>query len=124
MSSSDGGTETTPAPEATLYCWRCDDVSRAVLPWPHWNKIWWAWCAMIVVITVCSPIMGADYFCMIPTMMGIIVAGGPIYRYAHEKPSCSVCSAILDPSRKHGTGVRTKRKGVAPETETVEGAVS
>jgi hypothetical protein len=60
--------------------------------------------------------MGSDYFCMIPTMMGIIVAGGPIYRYAHEKPTCSVCSAELDPSRRAGTGVRPKSKRSKSET--------
>ncbi|GAB4197419.1 MAG: hypothetical protein OHK0013_05580 [Sandaracinaceae bacterium] len=93
---------------SALYCWRCDDLVRAVRPWPHWRKVWIAWCAAIGVIAILSPIMGADYFCMIPTMMGIIVAGGPIYRYATEKPTCSVCSAEIDPTRAHGTGVRVR----------------
>lgn len=107
MSSSGEGERVSAT---TMYCWRCDDVVRPVLPWPHWSKVWIAWCCMIGVITILSPIMGADYFCMIPTMMGIIVAGGPIYRYKREPASCSVCSAQLDPSRKSGTGVRPKQR--------------
>lgn len=103
--------------EAPMYCWRCDDTVRAVTPWAHWSKVWWIWCGAIVVIALLSPIMGADYVCMIPTMMAIIVAGGPIYRYRAERPSCSVCSAELDPGRKHGTGVRAKR-GARTEPET------
>ncbi|MBN8610431.1 MAG: hypothetical protein J0L92_07605 [Deltaproteobacteria bacterium] len=114
MSSSEDGPQ---APTPTMYCWRCDDVIRPVMPWPHWSKVWWAWCGMIVVITIVSPVMGSDYFCMIPTMMGIIVAGGPIYRFAHEKPTCSVCSAELDPSRRAGTGVRPKSKRSKTETQ-------
>jgi hypothetical protein len=72
--------------------------------------VWFAWCATIGVITLLSPIMGADYFCLIPTMMGIIVAGGPIYRYATEKPTCSVCSAELDPTGARGTGIRARKE--------------
>jgi hypothetical protein len=108
MSSADDGPRETAT--STMYCWRCDDVVRPVMPWPHWGKIWIVWCCAIGVITILSPIMGADYFCMIPTMMGIIVAGGPIYRYKREPASCGVCSAQLDPSRRSGTGVRPKRR--------------
>lgn len=99
----------------TVYCWRCDDVVRPILPWPHWRKVWFTWCGAIGVLTVVSPVMSSDYCVMIPTMMGIIVAGGPIYRYSREKPICTVCSAELDPSRKHGTGVRAKRAREASE---------
>lgn len=108
-------TEAAKNASSPLYCWRCDDLVRAVRPWPHWRKVWIAWCVMIGVLTILSPVMGADYFCMIPTMMGIIVAGGPIYRYATEKPTCSVCSAEIDPTRGHGTGVRARRE--APPAE-------
>jgi hypothetical protein len=105
-------------PSSSLYCWRCDDLVRPVRPWPHWHKIKMVWWAMIGLITILSPIMGADYFCMIPTMMGIIVAGGPIYRYAAEPATCSVCSAELDPSRAQGTGVRARsRKPKAAEAD-------
>ena len=89
----------------TMYCWRCDDVVRPVVPWRHWRKLWLLWCGVISVLAVFSPILGADAFCMIPTMMGIIVAGGPLYRYKSKPPSCGVCSALLDPSRRSGTGL-------------------
>lgn len=95
--------------ETTLHCWRCDDLVNPIVPWPHWRKIWWVWCGVIGLLVPLSPVMGADYFCMIPTMMAIIVAGGPIYRYMNEKPTCSVCSAVLDPTRSDGTGVRPRR---------------
>lgn len=103
------------ARRALLDCWRCDDVVEARCPWPHWRKVWLAWCGAILVLAVLSPIMGADQCVMIPTMMGIIVAGGPIYRYSRERPICTVCSAELDPTRRQGTGVRVKtvRRGEA-----------
>ncbi len=92
------GDSSRGASGTTMHCWRCDDAVRAIRPWPHWRKVWFGWCGVIGVMTCVSPVMSSDYGVMIPTMMGIIVAGGPIYRYAHELPSCSVCSAILDPA--------------------------
>ncbi len=102
------------APEPAMYCWRCDDVVRPVLPWPHWRKVWIGWICTIGLITVLFPVMASDFCVMIPTMMAIIVAGGPIYRYASQLPSCSVCSAVLDPARARGTGVRSKGQPSPP----------
>lgn len=121
MGSADGSES---ASRGSMYCWRCDDAVRAIRPWDHWNKIWIVWCCVIGGMTLIFPVMSSDYCVMIPTMMGIIVAGGPIYRYAHEQPSCSVCSAILDPARKHGTGVRAKNKTTSPEGEAHEGPIT
>lgn len=108
MTASD---DVLPVPErieGALYCWRCDDVVRAIHPWPHWKKVRGVWYASMAGLCVIFPMASSDYCVMIPTMMGIIVAGGPIHRYAAEKPTCSVCSAELDPTRTHGTGVRRR----------------
>ena len=90
------------------YCWRCDDVVEIQEPWPHWQKVKIEWFCVIGVITFAFPIMASDYCMMIPTMMAIIIAGSPIFRYASELPSCCTCSAVLDPKRHAGTGVRAK----------------
>ena len=121
MGSAEGSES---ASRGSMYCWRCDDVVRAICPWPHWNKVWIAWCCVIGGMVFVFPVMSSDYCVMIPTMMGIIVAGGPIYRYAHEHPSCTVCSAVLDPSRKHGTGVRSKNKAPPPNDGALEGPIT
>jgi hypothetical protein len=55
------------------------------------------------------PILSSDFCVMIPSMMAIIIAGSPIFRYASELPSCCTCSAVLDPKRHAGTGVRAKQ---------------
>lgn len=121
MGSADGN---EGASGSAMYCWRCDDVVRAIRPWPHWNKVWIGWCCTMGGMTFLTPVMSSDYCVMIPTMMGIIVAGGPIYRYARELPSCSVCSALLDPARKDGTGVRARTKARADTGGALEGPIT
>lgn len=91
------------------YCWRCDDITEARVPWPHWRTVKIGWFATIAVMTLGFPMLSSDFCVMIPSMMAIIIAGSPIFRYAKELPSCCTCSAVLDPKRHAGTGVRAKQ---------------
>lgn len=93
--------------EARLYCRRCDDAVPYVAPWEGWRYAWWAWVGMMGVLVLAFPIMASDYCVMIPTMMGIIVAGGPLYRLRHERPTCAICSLELD-RRGGGTAIRPR----------------
>ncbi len=91
------------------YCWRCDDVVETRAPWPHWQKVKIGWFATVGTMMLGFPILSSDFCVMIPSMMAIIIAGSPIFRYASELPSCCTCSAVLDPKRHAGTGVRAKQ---------------
>ena len=81
------------------YCWRCNDVMEVRGPWPHWQKVKIAWFATIGIMLLGFPMLSSDFCVAIPSMMAIIIAGSPIFRYASEKPSCCTCSAVLDPKR-------------------------
>jgi len=91
------------------YCWRCDEVMEVRAPWPHWQKVKIGWFTTIAVMMLVFPILSSDFCVAIPSMMAIIIAGSPIFRYASEKPSCCTCSAVIDPKRHAVTGAREKQ---------------
>jgi len=41
------------------------------------------------------PFMAADYVCMMPTLMMVMFAAGPIFHFAGEKPTCRRCRLEL-----------------------------
>jgi hypothetical protein len=94
--------------EPRMYCRRCDDVVYAVVPWGGWGRLKIAWWAVVVLLVVFAPILGADFFCMIPSSFAFVFAGGTLYRLAAEKPICRNCSLPLDPGRAAGTGVHRR----------------
>lgn len=91
-----------------MYCRRCDDVVSAIVPWSGWKRLKVAWWVGVVALLVLSPILGADYFCMIPSSFAFVFAGGTLYRLAAEQPICRYCSLPLDPGRAAGTGVHRR----------------
>lgn len=78
-----------------MYCRRCDDVVRAIVPWVGWKRLKVAWWVGVLALLPLSPILGADYFCMIPSAFGFVFAGGTLFRLAAETPICSRCSLPL-----------------------------
>lgn len=91
-----------------MYCPRCDDVVSAIVPWHGWARLRIVWWGGVLVLLVLSPILGADYFCMIPSAFAFVFAGGTLNRLASEKPICRVCSLPLEPGRAAGTGIRPR----------------
>lgn len=92
----------------TMYCRRCDDAVEFIAPWGGWKTarvVWWVCVGLLLVL---SPILGADYFCMIPSAFAFVFAGGTLQRLATEKAVCRVCSLPLDPGKAAGTGVRAR----------------
>ena len=41
------------------------------------------------------PFMSADYVCMIPTLMMVMFASGPLFHLAGQRPTCRVCRLEL-----------------------------
>lgn len=91
-----------------MYCRRCDDVVSAIVPWSGWNKLRIVWWAVVALLLVLSPILGADFCVMIPGSFAIVFAGGTLHRLAQEKPICRTCSLPLDPGQAAGTGVHRR----------------
>lgn len=82
--------------DGVLPCKRCRRDVPAILPWPGWQVARYGWYATIGVMLFAFPVMAADYCVMIPTMMGIILAGSTVHAYAKQKPVCKLCSLELD----------------------------
>lgn len=83
-----------------LYCRRCASEVPALLPWRGWNYVRYGWYGTIAVMLTVSPIMAADYCIMIPTMMGIILAGSTVHWISAQKPVCQICSLDLELPKK------------------------
>lgn len=80
---------------ATLYCWRCDSPRRVILPWAPGRYVLRLWGASFAATVLFFPIIASDFCVMLPSMMAILVAAGPAYRLARERPICSHCSAQI-----------------------------
>jgi ribosomal protein S27AE len=81
--------------QAFLHCGRCETAVRPVRPWPHWRKVRMAYFGGLAVALCGAPVILADGFFMIPTLMLYMSAIGPINSFARVKPTCSRCSAVL-----------------------------
>ena len=98
--------EPTPTPaQRTMYCPRCDDAVAVISPWSGWRHARTAWWVTLGIVLLVFPIAAADYCVMMPTLMGIVLAGGPLHRLAKQRPICTVCSLEIEGDRKAGTGV-------------------
>ncbi len=78
-----------------MHCRRCQTDVDAIVPWRGWSVARYGWYGMLGVLVLVFPIMACDYCVMIPTMMGIILAGGPLHWLARQKPVCTRCSLEL-----------------------------
>ena len=82
--------------EKTGHCDRCHTDVRTVRPWPHWAKLRYAYFAILGVALFCTPVILADGFIMIPTLMVFIAAIGPLNAMAAKRPTCMHCGAIVE----------------------------
>ena len=92
-----------------MYCPRCDDEVRAVLPWRGHRVLLVVWYVLVALLVLLFPFYAFDYCVLLPSAMLIAVAGGPIHRMAKELPTCARCSLELD-VRKGGTGIVPRRR--------------
>ena len=82
-----------------LYCSRCADDVSVIRPWRGWRAAWLIWRIVMVVALIFSPFLSADYCVMLPSLMLMLAAGGPLYRYARTKPACRRCLLELEEVR-------------------------
>ncbi|MEM1416843.1 MAG: hypothetical protein AAGH15_18240 [Myxococcota bacterium] len=82
------------------HCARCARRVALVLP-PRLGR--WAprvWLGMVGVIASLYPVLAVDYCFMIPCMVAVFAAAGPVRRLAGERPSCRRCGAIVKAERR------------------------
>jgi ribosomal protein S27AE len=76
-------------------CPRCKAAVRPLRPWPHWRKLRVAYFVGLGAALCGAPVILADGFILIPTLMIYMTAIGPLNSLAQQKPICSRCSAVL-----------------------------
>lgn len=67
-----------------------------VRPWSGWRVARIAWFVVVGVMLLVSPIMMSDYAVMLPTMMVILAAFGPIHGLASVEPTCRRCGRAFE----------------------------
>ena len=77
-------------------CPRCQTAVRPIRPWPHWRKVRMAYFGGLAAALCGSPVILADGFVLIPTLMLYMSAIGPLNSFVRKRPVCSRCSAVID----------------------------
>jgi len=83
-------------PDKTGYCPRCRQDVRTVQPWPHWRKLRYLYFAVLCVALFGAPVILADGFVLIPTLMVFIAAIGPLNALVHKKATCAQCGSLVE----------------------------
>jgi hypothetical protein len=86
-------------PEKTGYCARCRKDVRTIRPWPHWRKLRHAYFGILVFALFGAPVILADGFVFIPTLMVYIAAIGPLNALVAKRPTCAECGAVVEKLR-------------------------
>jgi len=86
-------------PDKTGYCPRCRQDVQTVRPWPHWRKVRYAYFGLLCVALFGAPVILADGFILIPTLMVFIAAIGPLNSLVAKKPTCAQCGALTEKLR-------------------------
>ena len=86
-------------PDKTGHCPRCRQDVRTVRPWPHWRKVRYGYFGGLGLALLGAPVILADGFVLIPTLMLYIAAIGPLNSLVAKQPTCAQCGAIVEPMR-------------------------
>ena len=89
-----------PRVRAHGHCDRCARRVALICP-PTFSR--WAprvWRGMVAIIAMLYPVLAVDYCFMIPCMVMVLAAAGPVRRLALERPSCRRCGAEVRPESR------------------------
>jgi hypothetical protein len=81
------------------HCSRCKEDVQTVRPWPHWRRLRYGYFAGLGVALFCAPVILADGFVMIPTLMVYIAAIGPLNSLVAKQATCAQCGAVTEALR-------------------------
>jgi hypothetical protein len=76
-------------------CPRCRAAVKPIRPWPHWRKVRMAYFGGLGLALCGGPVILADGFILIPSLMLYLSAIGPLNSFARARPVCSRCSAEI-----------------------------
>jgi hypothetical protein len=85
----------TAVGDALLACPRCRTDVTAIRPWPHWKKLRAVYFGGLGVALLGAPVILADGFILIPTLMLYMSAIGTLNRLVRERPTCTRCGSDL-----------------------------
>ncbi|MDH5676223.1 MAG: hypothetical protein OEZ06_29150 [Myxococcales bacterium] len=83
-------------PTTRVDCPRCHQVVTPLRPWRHWKTVRMAYFGGLGLALLGAPVILADGFVLIPTLMLYMVAIGPINTLAGQRAVCSRCSCVLE----------------------------
>lgn len=78
-----------------LPCPRCTEDVKPIRPWPHWRKVRVGYFGTLGLALCGGPVILADAFVMIPLLMVVMSAIGPLNHLSKQRPICSRCSCQL-----------------------------
>ncbi|HET6334504.1 MAG TPA: hypothetical protein VFG30_14875 [Polyangiales bacterium] len=86
--------------EKTGHCTRCREDVRTVRPWPHWRKVRYGYFGVLGCALLGAPVVLADGFILIPTLMLFMVAIGPLNSLIAKPITCAQCGGPVDGLRR------------------------
>jgi hypothetical protein len=78
------------------HCTRCHEDVRTVRPWPHWRKVRYGYFGVLGCALLGAPVVLADGFILIPTLMLFMVAIGPLNSLIAKPITCAQCGGPVD----------------------------
>jgi len=100
--------------EKSGYCPRCRRDVRTIRPWPHWRKVRVLYFCLLGIALFGAPVILADGFILIPSLMLYISAIGPINQMVAKQPTCVDCGGPAEKLR----GLRLVSGERAPDDRT------
>jgi hypothetical protein len=86
--------------DKTGHCPRCREDVRTVRPWPHWKKVRYAYFGVLACALFGAPVLLADGFVLIPTLMLFMVAIGPLNSLIAKPITCAQCGGPVEGLRR------------------------
>lgn len=90
-------------------CPRCYCQEEVVWPWAGFRIARALWMLGLCVIVILAPILASDILVMTPLTVLFLFAGGPLFGFAKEQPTCRVCGLARPSPGWHETPCRPMR---------------
>jgi hypothetical protein len=76
-------------------CPRCASWMQPRRPWPHWKKVRTVYYSAFALALFAGPVVLADGFVLIPTLMLYLSAIGPLNSFVRQRATCTRCGSHM-----------------------------
>ena len=76
-------------------CPRCASWMKPRRPWPHWRRARTIYYSAFGLALCAGPVVLADAFVLIPTLMLYLSAVGPLNSFVRQKATCTRCGSFM-----------------------------